>query len=1443
MQLLLFLLLHSEAVQVYLGQRVAQAIEAKTGARTEVGRVDLRALNGLTVEDVLLFDHQQDTLLQASRLSVNIDVLPLLRGRYVISSAQLFGPRVRLNKVSSDAPLNAQFVIDALSADDGEAPSPIDLQIRSLIIRRGRLVYDQLDEPHVPTGFDAHHVDLNDISAHLILNRLCADSIDLHLKRVSLREQSGLNVKSLAFHLKADSQKASLDRFSLSLPQSQVQLALNATYQSEGGHPIDSTIVLSGRVSDTSVTPSELAPFASVLKDLYIPFNISSSFASAGKETIRIETLNVTSDNGFSLESSGLLTHVFSKPQFAVEISQLSASDNFLSYLDSHGIKLPEPLLRVGDVSYAGSLGGVASGESLLADGRLMSSAGTIDVDLSKQGLVYAGSVSTEAFSLRQLLDDEEFGTVSLKADLSGSLSDLHLKGDVHQLDYHGYTYHHLQLDGTKKGQGIIGQLTVDDPHLLATLDVEHALDRSQPLQLKAQVDNLRPSALHLTDRWGDADLSFVMEATAENLSIDRFEGYVRLLDFQMENTEDSIGYVLNHLHLSSTAAGDHRQLLLQSDFGTISVDGRFDYSTIGQSLNALLASKMPTLPGLSPVTRQPDNEFVIQSRLTDSRFLQRLFDIPLNVYLPVTLSASVNDREQRYEASLNMPSFTFSGTYYEDATLQFNSDDALTADASLKRINDDGRPQLLELSASAADNHLKTNLKFTDSGKRPLRAQLLTDTNFYVDEQGNDAAQMVIHPSEVQLGDAVWYIEPSDIVYSRDRLVVDHFSIQQGQQHIIINGVGTADAADTIAVSLQGIDVAYILDLVNFHSVAFAGSASGQAFITSLFHEPQAAASLRVDDFLFQYGRMGTLFADARLNREGEQIDVDAVALDDDGKTLINGFISPQHNFIDLNVEAHDTRLEFVEDFCKSFMSDVDVKGTGTTRIVGDLKHINLVGQMVANGDLTITPLATRYTLRGDTIRMVPNEIIFESDSIFSADSPRGWGILTGAVHHKELKHVTYDIGIKANDLLAFDTNGKSGDTFYGRAYATGTCTISGRSGLCNIDAELVPQRGSIAYYNAASPDAINDQEFVKWVSSTANSSRGEWSLPLSKDVGNPSQVPSASDVHLNLIIHATPDAALHLIMDNETGDYIELNGSGALRAHYYNNGGFDLYGNYLVDHGVYKLTIQNVIKKDFQFLSGSSIAFGGEPYEAALQLKAQYTVNGVPLSDLQLGRSFTSNNIRVDCQMNITGTPLAPHVDFSLDLPTIGNDAKQMIYSLINSEEEMNQQVLYLLAIGRFYNQGANNATADVTTQSQTSLAMQSLLSGTISQQINNVLSSMINNQNWNFGASITTGDDGFYNAEYEGLLQGRLLNNRLLFNGQFGYRDNANATSSFIGDFDLRYLLYPNGNLAVRVYNQTNDRYFTRNSLTTQGVGLILKKDFRTLRDLLGLPSRRK
>ena len=249
------------------------------------------------------------------------------------------------------------------------------------------------------------------------------------------------------------------------------------------------------------------------------------------------------------------------------------------------------------------------------------------------------------------------------------------------------------------------------------------------------------------------------------------------------------------------------------------------------------------------------------------------------------------------------------------------------------------------------------------------------------------------------------------------------------------------------------------------------------------------------------------------------------------------------------------------------------------------------------------------------------------------------------------------------------------------------------------------------------------------------------------------------------------------------------------------------------------------------------------GDPYDAQLDLQAQHVVNGVSLSDLNIGTSF-SNTVRINCLMNITGQPRAPIVDFDLDILNVNNEEKQLVRTFINGQEEMRQQVIYLLAVGRFYPQGANNATESETARNSTSLAMQSLLSGTLSGQIHSMLGQVIKSNNWNFGANISTGDEGWNNAEYEGIINGRLLNNRLLINGQFGYRDNATtATPSFIGDFDIHYLLYPSGNLALKVYNQTNDRYFTKSSLNTQGIGLIMKKDFNGWRDLISTKKKKK
>ena len=170
-------------------------------------------------------------------------------------------------------------------------------------------------------------------------------------------------------------------------------------------------------------------------------------------------------------------------------------------------------------------------------------------------------------------------------------------------------------------------------------------------------------------------------------------------------------------------------------------------------------------------------------------------------------------------------------------------------------------------------------------------------------------------------------------------------------------------------------------------------------------------------------------------------------------------------------------------------------------------------------------------------------------------------------------------------------------------------------------------------------------------------------------------------------------------------------------------------------------------------------------------------------------------------------------------------------MVRSLIATEEDRNLQVIYLLGIGRFYTYG------QASPQNQTTSAVNSLLSTTLSGQLNNLLTSAIGGaaSNWNFGTNLSTGNMGWSSVDIEGMLSGRLLNNRLLINGTFGYRDTPVANTNFIGDFDVQWLLTPSGNMRLKAYSETNDRYFTKSALTTQGIGIQLRKDFNTLRGL--------
>ena len=947
-------------------------------------------------------------------------------------------------------------------------------------------------------------------------------------------------------------------------------------------------------------------------------------------------------------------------------------------------------------------------------------------------------------------------------------------------------------------------------------------------LQLKANIAHFEPNTLRLTDKWQQTAFAANIACDIKGSDINNADGSIELHDFAMRGPETE--YNINNVSVKTGYNNGNHFLDVDSDFGTIDINGHFSYNTIVRSVLNMVAAKLPTIPGLTHKPQREFNDFTLNASLNSTEWMNRLLGIPLEIHRPLNISGEIDDKNEKINLWCDVPSFTFNGNRFSDAFVNVESpSDTLKADIRIKKLDDRGKYMALHLNAGASDNHLNTSLSFSNNERHPLKGIINSSTVFAKDEEGVSTAYIDVLPSRATIGDTTWHVAPSSIIYSKNKLQVNSFSVSHDNQMLAINGTATKSENDSLLVTLNDIDVSYVLNLVNFHSVDFLGMASGEARIAGAFSEkPLLSADVIVKDFKFETGRMGTLYANVGYNHEEGNIEINAVAKDEDNRwTDINGYVSPKHNYIDLAIDAHRTRAEFMESFCGSFMDNVNADINGNVNVVGPLNNINLVGKAVVDGSVRLSALNTTYWMRGDSVTFVPDEIKFKGDTLY--DRNGNIGIMTGSIYHKHLTNLSYALKVKAKNLLAYDTHSFGDNTFYGTAYVTGDCDIKGKSGEVVIDIDAVPEKNSILVYNAADQSSIGSTDFITWKDNNVEETD-------STDTEHNNKVDISTNIRLNFLINCNPNATLKLIMDEKTGDYITLNGDGVLRASYFNKGSFDIYGNYIVDHGVYKLTIQNIIKKDFTFQKGGSISFGGDPYNAALNLKALYVLNSVSLADLNIGRSFSNNNVRVNCLMNITGNPNSPKVDFDLDMPNMSNDIKQMVYSLLNAEEEKNQQVLYLLAVGRFMAQNNNNnATGETPQYSQTSLAMQSFLSGTISQQLNSVLSNVINSSNWNFGANISTGTEGFNNAEYEGMLSGSLLNNRLLFNGQFGYRDNANATTSFIGDFDIKYLLFPNGNLAINVYNKTNDRYFTRNSLNTQGLGVIMKKDFTRISDL--------
>ena len=1436
---------------------VAEELSDLLNTRVTIGRINIGLLNRIIIDDVLLDDQDEQEMLKVTRLSAKFDIMPFFKGKISISSVQLFGFNINLQKKTPDSPPNFKFVLDAFASNDTvKKDNSLDLRINSILIRRGRMAYHVLSEEETPGKFNAKHIHLQNIIANISLKALSKDSINLGIKRLSLDEKvSGFSLKKMSLKLVANSRQTSIDNFAIELPETSLKLdTIHLIYDSlKAFDRFTEQVRFSFRTLPSQITLKDISPFLPALSHFKEPISLDMEVKGTVNQ-LTCSHLEITADNRqFRLKGDVALQDL-SHPQDAYvfgTLSELTATTRGVGFLvrnlshDYNGV--PPVLERLGNVSFRGEVSGYFT--DIVTYGQLHTDLGGVNMDLklssdkSKGLFAYSGAVKTTDYKLGKLLANEQLGEITFNLDVHGRhvtdrLPVVELKGLIASVDYSRYRYENITLDGEYKQGGFNGKVALDDPNGSIYLNGDvNVSSRIPTFNFQAIINKLRPHDLNLTSKYPDTEFSLKLRANFTGGSVDEMIGEINVDSLEFMSPEKQ--YFMNNMNIRASKQNNENQLRLTSEFLTASVEGKFQYHTLPASILNIMRKYVPSLilPPKKPI--ETHNNFQFDIHIYNTDILSTIFDIPLTVYTHSTLKGYFNDPLQRLRVEGYFPRLQYKNNFIESGMILCeNPSNHIRARVRLTNLKKKGAVNL-SLDAQAKDDNISTTLNWGNSAAVTYSGQLAAVAKFLRTEGEKPLlkAMVEVKPTDIILNDTLWQIHPSQVVVDSGKVDVNNFYFSHQDRYVRINGRLSDNPQDSVKVDLKDINMGYVFDIASISDdVNFEGDATGTAYASGVFKKPVMNTRLFIKNFSLNQGRLGDLNIYGELDNENRGILLDASIKDiSTTPSRVTGIIHPlkPESGLDLNIEANELNLKFLEHYMKSIANDIKGRATGKVHFYGKFKGLNLDGAVMTDASMNFDILNTHFAIK-DTILLAPTGLTF--NNIHISDMEGHSGRMNGYLHFQHFKNLNYRFEIQANNMLVMNTKESTDMPFYGTVYGTGNALLTGNAiqGL-DVNVAMTTNRNSIFTYINGSVASATSNQFIKFVDKTPRRTIQDSIQIISyyeqlqqkrQEAGEEQK----TDIRLNILVDATPDATMKIIMDPVAGDYISGKGTGNIRTEFYNKGDVKMFGSYQINQGVYKFSLQEVIRKDFVIKNGSTITFNGAPLDANLDIQASYTVNSASLNDLipeESSSIIQQPNVKVNCIMNLSGILVRPTIKLGIELPNERDEVQTLVRNYISTEEQMNMQILYLLGIGKFYTEDARN--------NQNSNVMSSVLSSTLSGQLNNALSQVFETNNWNIGTNLSTGDKGWTDMEVEGILSGQLLNNRLLINGNFGYRDNPMANTNFVGDFEAEWLINRSGDIRLKAYNETNDRYYTKTNLTTQGVGIMYKKDFNKWSDL--------
>lgn len=1290
--------------------------------------------------------------------------------------------------------------------------------VHSFLLKKSAINYDIPYQKRVE-GLDANHLSFTGVSLLLDTLSYSNDVLQAGLRRLMLKEKSGLYVHRLQGNVYMDSTQLRLPMVCLETSASKLQASVAFDFKSfntgNGGHfkaNVDANIGSEDikNLSKGYIDKHYLKFFP--LQPLIVKGEISGNI-----DHIRIPKINLSVPTIAQVSMNGYVHNVVKnwrkgKLNFNLRTQDLHSFYNLFPLSVRQTINLPNGLSSHGWISFCAN--NYNTNLMLTCGGG--SVATRASVNLTNES--YRASLTAQRFPLAKFVKNVpltpftgNIQALGKRFDVLSTHALLHAKAHVNALSYQNYNLSGISINAHLNGGKVTSQFIANNPLLQGNGDITANIGtRGYQLTLNASLPNIDFNRLGITQDTLSVGTSIHLQAATNK--------------------------ALTAYSLSGSVMNNH---FTSPKMSVMAKDINFNFSTTPDTTSAFISAGdlIIRLASKGDISALSSRLTHFANQLTQQAKAYNIDQEKLKSLLP-QMSLMVEAGQDNPLCNIaRMKGYSFSS-----AKVHLNAH-------PLIGLNGDARIGKLGVGAlliDTIDTHIfqdstgvqmqalvKNNKKNANPLEVRAKSYLMQSGAgvelTYFDSEGERGVDLGLQALLQDKGINIHFYPQHPILAYRNFTVnKDNYiflgndkSIRANVDLLADDGTGLKiygepkDSINDLTLSINQLNLGELSTVLPYLP-SLSGMLSGDIHVTQNPQEGQltAMASLGADNFKYEDTPLGNVGIDAiYLPKTGGEHHASAFISSNGEEVLAcNGtYYDKDGGLFEGDAQLHDFPLQMLNGFMTG--TDVLLKGIAA----GDLNIAGRIDKPSINGSLTLDSAHVYSDVYGfdfvtdqRAVSIDNSKIVFKDYNLYSTG--KNPLVLNGTFDMSDFNHMYMDFSMKANNFELINTQKKAKSMVFGKVYANYLGTLKGTTDNLSLRGKLeVLDRTDVTYILKDSPLSVEDRlhdlvQFTNFADSTTTDEK---------------RLVSNAGVDLILGISISDAAQFHCILSDDGKSYVNLEGGGDLTLRMTQQGDMRMTGRFTTNSGEMKYQLPIIPLKTFQLVQGSYVEFTGDVMNPTLSIAAKERTKAlVSENDKQRSVSFDVG-VKLSKPLNDMG------LEFTIEAPEDLNVQNQLAAM---SAEQRGKAAVTMMATGMYM--------TDETMMSGTGFKANNALNAFLQNEIQNIAGSALKTIDINLGVESGTSQTGTSTTDYSFQFAKRFWGNRIsvIIGGKVSTGvDATNSAQSFINNISVEYRLDQGATRYVKCFYDRNTQDPLEGQLTKTGVGLVLRRKTDRLGEL--------